>query len=373
MTIERIKAIADAVLYEGYILYPYRPSSIKNRQRWTFGNVFPAAFGPSSGDTTLMQTQVLLQGGSETTLDVHVRFLHVLMREVGKLVQPVRSLPQSGELEMTLVPSLELDGRKFCAWEEAVERQIGVTQLRLGELVIRPCCRSMTVEGCREVEPITGQNGEIAAVLIRTAQPLRGEITIAAEYLAPDLFRTSVRIENVTELAAAEIANRSLAQRRAFVSTHTIMQARQGAFVSLLDTPAELREAAAQCDNRATWPVLAGKESDRNAVLSSPIILYDYPAVAQQSPGDLFDGTEIDEILTLRVLAMTDAEKREMAASDPRARAVLERTHALTSDQMARLHGNMLSSHEPSDGDGSVAVSADSKPARRAARHDLGD
>ena len=35
--------IADAWLFEGYILYPYRPSSIKNQQRWTFGGLFPRA------------------------------------------------------------------------------------------------------------------------------------------------------------------------------------------------------------------------------------------------------------------------------------------------------------------------------------------
>jgi hydrogenase maturation protease len=64
--------------------------------------------------------------------------------------------------------------------------------------------------------------------------------------------------------------------------------------------------------------VLVGKEGTADSILSSPIILYDYPKVAPESPGDLFDATEIDEILTLRILALTDEEKREMAAIDSR-------------------------------------------------------
>jgi hydrogenase maturation protease len=74
-------------------------------------------------------------------------------------------------------------------------------------------------------------------------------------------------------------------------------------------------------------------------MLVSPIILYDYPAVAPESPGDLFDGAEIDEILSLRILTMTDAEKREARETDPRARALLDRTEALSAADLMRMHG----------------------------------
>ena len=105
-----------------------------------------------------------------------------------------------------------------------------------------------------------------------------------------------MRVENLTPLPAAERENREQAQRRALASTHTILAVRDGAFVSLLDPPDDLREAAAQCDNQGTWPVLAGEEGTTDNLLSSPIILYDYPQIAPESPGDLFDSTEIDEI-----------------------------------------------------------------------------
>ena len=85
------------------------------------------------------------------------------------------------------------------------------------------------------------------------------------------------------------------------------------------------REAVAACTNDGTFPVLIGAEGASQVVLSSPIILYDHPAVAPESDGPLYDATEIDEILALRVLTMTDEEKAEARATDPRAAAIVDR------------------------------------------------
>jgi hypothetical protein len=87
--------------------------------------------------------------------------------------------------------------------------------------------------------------------------------------------------------------------------------------------------------------VLVGAEGERTMLLASPIILYDYPQIAPESPGNLFDGTEIDEILTLRIMTMTDEEKREMGATDARARALLDRTESLDQEQLMALHGTL--------------------------------
>ncbi len=125
MKLDSIRAIANAVLYEGYILYPYRPSSIKNRQRWTFGGVFPKAFD-QQGDASRMETQVLLRGGEQAAFNVHFRFLQVMTREVGQLATPTRELPEEGEPALTRVPSFNVDGRELLAWEEAIEREIGL-------------------------------------------------------------------------------------------------------------------------------------------------------------------------------------------------------------------------------------------------------
>jgi hypothetical protein len=78
-----------------------------------------------------------------------------------------------------------------------------------------------------------------------------------------------------------------------------------GEFVSLLDPAVRFKKAAAECQNAGAWPVLAGDEGQRDMMLASPIILYGYPRIAPESPGDLCDGLEIDEILALRILTMT--------------------------------------------------------------------
>jgi hypothetical protein len=118
-----------------------------------------------------------------------------------------------------------------------------------------------------------------------------------------------------------------------------VLHADGAEFVSLTDPPARLAEEAAACRNAGTWPVLVGEEGERHTVLSSPIILEDHPRIAPESPGDLFDGGEIDQMLVLNILSLTDEEKAEMRATDPRTREILERTEALTPGELMALHG----------------------------------
>ena len=187
---------------------------------------------------------------------------------------------------------------------------------------------------------ILGADGAAHGAVVRTTLPVEGVVTVRASPAGP-AYRISVTVENVTPLEEGELRERAKAQLRAFASTHVVMEAQGGAFVSLFDPPEALREAAEACENTGAWPVLVGKKGERDTILASPIILYDYPSVAPQSPGDLYDGAEIDEILTLRILAMTEDEKREMGSVDARARALLERTHALSAAEFSRLHGVM--------------------------------
>lgn len=341
MSIAQVEGIANAVLYEGYILYPYRPTSIKNRQRWTFGGVFPQAYGGRQGDPCTMQTQVLLRSSANAMIGVHVRFLQVIERTVGKLADPLVAWPETGEPDMNLVPRLEVGDRDYTAWDEAIEREIALKDLIVTDLARAPRRAPFSFSASRELEPVRAPDGAFVAALVRTGAETEGVIEVAAETIDANLVRLSVRIDNTTPLSPSELAERDPAQRRAFVATHTILEARDCVFVSLMDPPAALRDVVAKCDNRGTFPVLVGEAGSADTMLSSPIILYDYPQIAPESAGDLFDGTEIDEILTLRILAMTDAEKREMAAADPRAAALLERTHAMAPEAFARLHGAM--------------------------------
>jgi hydrogenase maturation protease len=177
---------------------------------------------------------------------------------------------------------------------------------------------------------------ENAGALIRSWQALRAEVEVSVGQLRPGLFRLTVRIANATPWTGGD---RAAALAQALVSTHTILRVTDGAFVSMTDPPADLAGEVAACRNLGTWPALVGADGDRGAMLSSPIVLPDYPRIAPESPGDLFDGTEIDQMLVLNILTLTDEEKAEVRATDPRGRAILERTEALTSDDFMRLHG----------------------------------
>jgi hypothetical protein len=155
------------------------------------------------------------------------------------------------------------------------------------------------------------------------------------------MYRLTVRISNRTPMDSSPVANRDEALLRALVSTHTLLGLNGGRWVSLTDPPDDLRQAAEACRNIGAWPVLVGEAGAADTMLSSPIILSDYPQVAPESPGDLFDSTEIDEILTLRIMTLTDEEKRAMAGIDERAAALLSRTESLAREQLMALHGTI--------------------------------
>ncbi len=347
MNLALVEPIVKAVLYEGYMLYPYRPSSVKNRQRWTFGGVYPQAYCTAQGGTEAWatQTECLALGDRHhpagAHLDVVVRFLHLMARDVGELDAPVQELPSDEEPRFRAVVALQVGETLFQTWQEAVERDVSIADIDLNELVAAPQRRSFAFPASRALEPLRDEIGMVVGVIVREQQRLEGAVELAAEHVGEQVFRVTVRTLNLTPGGSFGPAERAVAQMRSFASTHTILGVRGAQFASLLDPPDHLRDAAAGCRNTGSWPVLVGDEGMRDMMLASPIILYDYPQIAPESPGDLFDGTEIDEILTLRIMTMTEDEKREMGAADERARALLQRTELLGSEQLLGLHGAM--------------------------------
>ena len=304
---DQVSAIARAVLYEGYVLWPYRRSAVKNRNRWTFGAVLPEAWSAEHpDDRCLLQGQYLVEGPGSVTATV--RFLHVVQR---------RPRDASGRW----VDELSAGGERHLAWEEATEREVPVPAAGRAPLAI---------PAGRDEEPAAG------GTIVRTWERLDGWIEAATERLAPDLARLTVRVANTTPWTGADRAG---ALRRSLVSTNVALHVEGGAFVSLTDPPQALRAHAEACENLGTWPVLVGEPGDHSTMLSAPIILEDHPRIAPESPGDLFDGGEIDQLLILNVLALSDDERREMRDSDPRAREILERCAALGPDELMALHG----------------------------------
>ncbi len=289
-----VRQIADAVLYEGYILWPYRRSATKNQQRWTFGGVYPPAHSTAHpDDPSRLQVQVLTEGSP--LIDVRVRFLHVVARTL---------FAATG----TPVDELEAGGERYLAWEEATER----------EIVAGPGQTLIDIPSGSEREPLPGAAGTVE----RSWERLCGRVDVQHAQS-----RVTVAIENTTPWGGED---RRDALRHTFCSTHVVIHAAGGAFVSATES---------ECDNAGLWPVLVGEEGSRDTVLAAPIILSDYPQIAPESPGDLFDATEIDQLLILNVLALTPEEQAEMRASDPRAREILDRCAALSREELMRLHG----------------------------------
>ncbi|HUF31954.1 MAG TPA: hypothetical protein VMN58_01945 [Acidimicrobiales bacterium] len=326
------RQVADAVLYEGHVLYPYRASAAKNQARWQWGVLAPRAHVEAEAtDRWSSRCEVVVElpeAGAEVVATV--RFLQAQARRVEQLVDG----------DFRPVPSLVIDGEHWTTWDEAVEHEVTLPAVPLGRTGGVEARVPVEVGAGREEEPLVDACGRTLGRVVRERWAVRAEATV--EVTPPDgpwpLARVSVTLANTTPWAEAG-ARRDEALRRSLIGQHTVLVARAGAFVSLLDPPEFARATVEACTNEGTWPVLVGDEDERRVVLSSPIILYDHPAVAAESIGDFCDSTEIDEMLALRVLTLTDEEKAEARGTDPRARDIIDRCDDLPPEVMERLHG----------------------------------
>jgi hypothetical protein len=338
-----VDRIVKAVLYEGYMLYPYRPSAIKNQQRFNFGVIYPREYSELQGGTEActMQTECLVLGSEKTQCVVRVRFLRMVSRSVGKVLSPSTELSSITDENIENVGRLEIEGRCFQPWEEAVEEVVEVTEFNLRELTAQPMQWPFRLSANTGKEPIRNANGLIVGMIERQKACIAGTVELSAAALDQGAVKLTIRIANDSRIGGSNLISREKAMTRSLVSAHTILEVRGGEFVSLVDPPDAYRSFATACQNVGTWPILVGEQGLRDTMLSSPIILYDYPELAPESPGDLFDSAEIDEILSLRIMTLTDEEKREMRESDERARQILERTESMPEEQLMKLHGVM--------------------------------
>ncbi|MCU1428320.1 MAG: hypothetical protein JWL83_2320 [Actinomycetia bacterium] len=331
------RSVADAVLYEGYVLYPYRASAAKNQMRWQFGVLAPRRQVEfDATDRWYARTECVVAPGAEPVLRAHIRCLQVQRRTV----EAAGHAPD----EWIPVDALSVDGAKVVPWDEATEHEIDLG----GVALIPPAAASREVRvslpGGDDIDELRDGSGAVVGRAIRRREPVDAVVRVETEWAGTTdvLLRVLVTIENETNWSEAT-PTRDEVVRRSLVAVHTLLAIDDGVFVSLLDPPDDARDAVAGCINEGTFPVLIG--DDDTAVLSSPIILYDHPEVAPESPGDLYDATEIDEILALRVITLTDDEKAEARGTDARAAAIIDRCDDMPPEVWARLHGAMRSLH----------------------------
>jgi len=328
------RSVADAVLYEGYVLYPYRASAGKNQVRWQFGVLAPPAVAAADpSERSSMRTECLVDTVRAADPPVRIwlraRFLHAQHRRIQAATEePDVFLP---------APRLEVDGEVHVEWDEAVECSVD-----LGPSDLLPVERfgdrhDFAIGARDDTEVIRDGAGLIRGRAVRTRSPVTGRVSVGADRVddTASLVKLRVVVENTTPWSSTHAARDEIL-RHSLVAVHIMMALEGAGFVSMLDPPADAAAAVGGCVNDGAFPVLVGSD---DVVLSSPIILYDHPEVAPESPGDLYDATEIDEILALRILTLTDEEKAEARGTDPRSAAIIDRCDTMGPEAWERLHG----------------------------------
>ena len=318
---ESARAVADAVLYEGYVLYPYRANSSKNQVRWQWGVLMPpgaVALDPS--ERSANRTDVLIDGRA-ADLQATVRFLHVQHRYVENA-------------EGQRVDRLDVDDATYREWDEAREENLELPIPLAGELDT-----TMQIPGGTEIEELPQGAGR----LVRVWEPLTVRIVATTHQPTSPYAVTglTVRVENQTASTTLLPADRPQWLRHSLVACHLLFELTAASFISLLDPPQWAKGFVDGCTNDGVFPVLAGPAGQATVVLSSPIILYDHPELAPQSESSFFDGLEIDELLSLRTMTLSEDEKREVRGTDAKVAALLDEVEGMPAELWERLHGTV--------------------------------
>jgi len=184
------RQVANAVLYEGYLLYPYRQTAQKNRSRFQFGVLMPPAYRDVDDcEPSASQTECLLECPDDAQVEILVRFLHFQRRTVQRIA------PDTGEASDT--GALWVNGTEYTSWDEAVEREQRLHARVAGLLGTGTELLFRVGEG-EEIEDLTGPREERAGRLVRRWEQLDAAIRVHAERVAGPYgaLRLRVRVEN---------------------------------------------------------------------------------------------------------------------------------------------------------------------------------
>jgi hypothetical protein len=200
---------------------------------------------------------------------------------------------------------------------------------------------------------------------------VQGRVRLATTPLEDGLVRVAMCVHNTTPVP--EGLDRPAALRSSLRSTLLVARAPGGRFASPISPGPTVAAAVAACEHANIFPVLASDNDD--TVLGATIVLPDHPQIAPESHGDLFDATEIEEALLLHVLALSDAEREQIAEQDPKVREMLARAEADGPEALKRLHGRVTVTdlppmHRPGPADvaGEPAIVVDGVTFRRGAK-----
>jgi hypothetical protein len=292
-----LDALTATLLYEGYSLFPYHRSAIKNQKPIPFGVVYPANYHVCNQHAPAkMEAQCIVTGNENLEINVEVVFLH---------------LTKSDNNE----------------WK-TIERRLEPGDFRLAALQ-----KGKRTISFRFEVPDAGDNTS------NEIMPINGELTIEAENIGENSYRAAISIDNATPIQNPLSASRDEALRQSFLATHIVLSALHGEFISAQGPPEKYRAAVEACGNSGLWQIMIDREN--TSILFSPIIVHDYPKIHPRSKTDLFDSTEIQEALMLHLAVMSGEEKNRIAESDEKLRAMLNKAAEATPDDIIALHGGM--------------------------------
>ncbi|HEX2468576.1 MAG TPA: hypothetical protein VHJ54_10245 [Solirubrobacterales bacterium] len=279
-----LERLLDSLLYEGYALYPYTPGATKNATPTPFGIVYPPAYAEHSDATfDTLRMECVLESGPNARVRGSVRFLQA-----------------EGERHQGTVRALDLPPTPLA---------------------------ELASSGRGEEFAFTG------------AEPVQGRVRMRATQLGGGLGRVALCVHNTTSVAGEAAGERTAALRSSLISTHVVLEAEAGRFISPLERKGPVGDAVAACRSVNTWPVLASPGDD--AVVGAAIVLPDHPATAPESLGNLFDSTEIEEALLLHVHALSDGERAAIAEQDPAVVEMVERALTTGREDILALHGRL--------------------------------
>jgi hypothetical protein len=294
------------LLYEGYALFPYRRDALKNQYRWNFGVLVPPAAVAAEGReaSDLLRAELLLQGCPAAP---------------GEGFRQARTQPAS------FLCSARLTVCVICL------QQLGDDSVVEHWLPLRVSLADLASRKSR---------------LELFGEPIQSTLELGlARGDTDDFVLISLLVQNVQHFVPSvgveRLRERARLMTHSLLACHVLLIPEGARWVSPTSPPAQLAAAAGRCQRRHTWPTLLDAEG--RAALCSPIIVGDSPRLAPNSPGPSFDGSEIDELLSLSVQALSEREKaRLLADGDPRTLAVLERAHALSQTERAELHASRM-------------------------------
>ncbi|MBB4935019.1 hypothetical protein F4561_005913 [Lipingzhangella halophila] len=309
MSIERVSAVADAVLFGAQPHSPHRPPAARNQAGWQFGTLAPP--GAPSEDPNASRTECVVEVGTGTVLHLLVRYVP------GWVCRP--------------------------AGDDA-----GARAERRGNSTLQEVGAAVPLDGPpggREI-PLALPDGARGAERDGSAgRHLTGLVTVTSTPLSMPrrVVRVGVHVANRTPWRTGqERATRERVLRSSMVSVHTVLRVDHGVFVSHLEPPEWAAPAVASCRNKHTWPVLLGRPGERDLMLSSPIILADHPEAAPEGPGGPRGATGVDEIASPRT---TPHARRGGTRNRPSARPSAARTvngaDGIPPETLDRLRGTL--------------------------------